>query len=123
MNALRILIPSWRFFDDLGAVPRLEIREDGGEWRAFAYRAPAFSWSQLFFNPTGNLNHAIGNLLNRLMLEDEPGHTPTYALVEALARESLGRDTSRFQFRLMVTRFVNGEMREDERLTSPELPR
>jgi hypothetical protein len=119
---LRVLFPSWRFFDALGDVPVLSVRwgpapDQLGRWHAVALR-PRRHLAMLVFNPAGNLALAHAALLQALVdvidaTDDAAGHdtaaqversTP-YALTARLAREHVRRlagelAATHFQFKL-----------------------
>ena len=70
----RSFFPSWRFFDDLADVPRLQVRwtEEGStefcSWTTLA-KKPPFRLKQLFFNPEGNFFLTHQSLLSQLLME------------------------------------------------------
>lgn len=99
MASLTVLLPSWRFFERPGLVPRLFVRwgDDAarlGPWHAIELDAPR-PWSVVLLNPHGNLALALRSLLVRLLAEidDAPDDDParviavstTYRLVQRLA--------------------------------------
>jgi hypothetical protein len=116
---LRAFFPSWRFFDDVGAELRLEVRSGDsaqklGEWRSVLAPIPR-SMKNIFLNPKGNDLHACHNLLIQLNSDiQEFGanviQRPSFALTRNLAREQ--RDSQAYQFRLTV-------MNAEEALLSP----
>ncbi|MBU6374529.1 MAG: hypothetical protein KGQ59_00895 [Bdellovibrionales bacterium] len=98
---VRVLFPSWRFFESIGVVARLYVREVDGErgyqnWTP-ALKAPPLSWSNLFFNPHGNLyfaqQSAVEHLVSEIEESEEGGslieHSPAFALVHSIARDSI----------------------------------
>lgn len=88
MTLFRIFIPTWRFFDRIGARPRLLIETADG-WRPL-FKPPRRHWWRLVFNPGGNLHHANQNLTDRLLDEvgrvDDVRHLTSYQIVTHLAR-------------------------------------
>lgn len=113
---LRLFIPTWRFFDDVGHVPMLFVRvSEETEWQ-LALPPLQRHWYTLFLNPAGNERHALNNLLTRLMVETqevkdiEP--TVTYQLVKNLA-QSRAHSTNTFQFKLCIH---NGNLHHAEDL-------
>jgi hypothetical protein len=66
----RIFIPSWRFFDQAGAAPRLEVRYGDSTWLAVEFPVRS-AWWNLFFNPQGTLAHARHMLYERLLVESQ----------------------------------------------------
>jgi hypothetical protein len=96
---LRVLIPSWRFFDELGEVSRLYYRfgtepSKLGPWILYAKKSRRTAWC-LFFNPEENLYHANIRLIAEL--------PETEALVESIVRGEIHETQpvpSFFQFRV-----------------------
>lgn len=97
---VRVLVPSWRFFDTVGEHPRLWARtvDPAGAptpWRPLL-AGPPRAWWNVVWHPQGNLSLARHSLLDRLMA-DVAGHPDTdptelvsYRLVLDQARYSLG---------------------------------
>jgi hypothetical protein len=124
---LRVLLPSWRFFDEVEGSPTLMLRSGAvtgelGPWQAVSLGAPRGPAS-LFINPRGNLALAHHTLLEHLLddvaeLDDQLDHRldgaaaaeaveqlVSYQLVVRLAKARLGGDgPRRFQFKLTVVR-------------------
>ena len=119
LTMLRVLVPSWRFFDDLHESPALLARvappgADFGPWRPILI-PPARGLASLFFNPAGNLLLAHHSLLERLLADvsawddtREPGPESlvTYQLVLNLVRATIAADGgpqlgTRCQFKLV----------------------
>jgi hypothetical protein len=117
---VRVLFPSWRFFDDVQASPILLVRLLGGdgrpgEWRSILTPKPRAWPRDLFWNPVGNLQLAEHVLLERLLGEvaewDAAGDAAvdalvSYELVANLVRAKLasmpgGRTATHFQFKLV----------------------
>lgn len=65
----RIWIPTWRFFNSVPPLPRLEV-QFGLEWVLLTPR-PRRRLCQLFLNPDWTRYHAINNLLLRLVEESQ----------------------------------------------------
>lgn len=98
---LRVLVPSWRFFDRADAPPTLWIARAGGDWELVGppRRHPLVGWA---FAPARNLGLAYQAAVDRLVAEvsaldpelpdDAPAITSlaTYATVAAIAREAGG---------------------------------
>jgi hypothetical protein len=114
---LRLLFPSWAFFDVAGAPPTLEVRAHPpggapGPWMAVV-RAPARRWWHLVFNPEGTRALAEQTLVERWCDELEAGgmesarESVTGALVGQLAASAAppgwrtGREAG-WQYRLVV---------------------
>ncbi|NDD93292.1 hypothetical protein EBZ37_14580 [bacterium] len=98
---LRVLFPSWRFFESIGVVSKLYVRVVDGEggyqnWVP-ALKAPRVSWPNLFFNPRGNLYFAKQSAVEHLVSEIEDGqesgspieNSLAYALVREIACDSV----------------------------------
>lgn len=124
-SLLRVLLPSWRFFDDSSSGPRLFFRTRGaagdafGEWRELDPRPArrARGLGALVLNPRGNLALAHHTLLEHL-LDDlaslDPAHIDaveslvSYRLVQRLVRShgldahGLHAGVSAFQFKLRL---------------------
>jgi hypothetical protein len=112
---LRVLFPSFRFFDDVAPLPTLYVRTgDGaalGPWQP-ALQAPPRRLRHALWNPEGNLHLAHGSLLERLIsdlaeagpiaLAEAEGLT-SYGMVLALAAQAadrLGLSGAEVQFKL-----------------------
>lgn len=132
LGLLRVLLPSWRFFDDVAGSPTLLIRcgARGGElgpWQAVSLAAARHSAGSLFLSPRGNLALAHHTLLEQLLSDvadlDERLATGaaadavpllvSYRLVTRLARAKLAPNEARarepgvtapsyFQFKLTL---------------------
>lgn len=74
MNLLRIFIPSWRFFDELGQIAtvshrsRLADQSDFGPWQTSILK-PTQSPAAFLFNPAGNIYLASQALVQQLMVD------------------------------------------------------
>lgn len=118
----RVLVPSWRFFEDVGHSLLLEYRSGEpnhmGEWQN-ALERPAPRWYSFLFNPSGNLFLAEQSLLQRF--EGDIGnldparthefeHATSFLLVKQLVRVRLQQEGraagTRYQFR--VSRITEG---------------
>ena len=97
MSKLRVLLPSWRFFDRAVLQPQLYVRAVGQPWRAIAVpRRGLLGWA---FAPEHNLALAYQSTVEQLVAEiseldpetpdDAPAITGTvaYELVTRIARE------------------------------------
>ena len=110
---LRVLVPSWRFFDAIAQPPDLLARVAGpdgrfGPWRPLL-QPPRRAWWNLVWHPQGNLSLACRSLLDRLADDldapgaaDRPEALVSYALVLDLVRWSLPDrgDATLVQFKL-----------------------
>ena len=127
---VRLLVPSWRFFDAVSAPPELCVRVAGsdgafGGWRPLL-PPPRRAWWTVAWHPDGNLSFATHSLLFRLRTEvawadddDPPASLVSYRLVLDLVRWSLRADRGAatvVQFRL------TGEGDEGELLVSEVHP-
>jgi hypothetical protein len=127
---LRVLVPSWRFFDDIQTVPALLVRtatRDGefGTWQALLPPAVRH-WSFPVFNPEGNLRLAEHSLLERLLMDvsewDERRGEAVDALVSyqlvlnlvrAETRCVMEQGAERLQFKLVERDAVTGALGSD----------
>lgn len=117
---LKLLLPSWNFFNDFDEVTQLEfcVRRDGAGESAWQPLHPPHSphnWGRGFFNPAGNLELLEKSLIDRVAtaLRENPDTPPSgFASSEAgmlLARIVRGRlseshpdrATLTFRFRLL----------------------
>jgi len=95
---LRVLVPSWRFFDRADAPPTLWLAHGGGPWQLVEPpRRGLLGWA---FSPASNLALAYQATVDRLVAEvseldpatpdDAPAITSlrSYAIVSAIARDA-----------------------------------
>lgn len=136
----RALFPSWRFFEQLGHVPKLSLRMIGaagpGPWTECLPPEPRGA-ATLFLNPRGNLRMACNSLVEQLVtdLGDIPDEADpsggshdlerlvSYELVERLVRFQIQRSTvpysgEQFQFRILAAVPGAGESLGEEILVS-----
>lgn len=119
---LRLLFPSWAFFDAVTDVPRLEVRSwrtgaDGGLWRPVLV-APRRGIRHLLYNPEGTEHLALQAVVDRFAVECETGddYTVTAALLTRMAADAAeaadrwprvadgaGRDAWSWQWRVCTT--------------------
>ena len=126
VSLVRVLVPSWRFFDDLQVTPTLLVRvaPDGapfGAWRP-VLAPPPRSVVHLVWNPAGNLLLAQQSLLERLLMDvaewDDgdprgPETLVSYQLVLNLVRARIAADGdvprgATCQFKLVETSHAAG---------------
>ncbi len=117
IQMLRAFFPNWKFFEDLGTLPRLSYRfgplpESLGDWRTPppARKQPL----RLLYNSEGNLHLALGSLLQHLesdLLETDESRpemletATSYRLVRNWVESELENETENpqagyYQFRL-----------------------
>lgn len=126
LQLFRVLFPSWRFFEDIAAVPVLHYRceNSSGEFSAWreALRRPQREMLGIFCNPQTNLYHACQSLLQHLESDigdcqteqeigtfaDSVSYLLTRHLVASLIRQEHSElQAKRFQFK--VTRAVGND--------------
>lgn len=125
-SLFRVLLPSWRFFEDLGPVPKLycRVRSPQSEFSSWSLllEPKARHFSQIFFNPSGNLRLACHSLVEQTFLDindqsaesaDHFSETVSYQLLQNLVEFQIlkGRqypDKVLYQFQIQVT-LPNGE--------------
>jgi hypothetical protein len=96
---LRILLPSWRFFDSVAAPLALWVESDG-HWREVLFPHE----HGLFCNPRGNLSLLLYSTLERLLVElsedpVNPEQLSSYLLVQNLAAQNASEGEYRFEVR------------------------
>ncbi|MEM8882378.1 MAG: hypothetical protein AAGC82_17460 [Pseudomonadota bacterium] len=73
---LPVLFPSWRFFAEIGASPRVEYRIANGPWRAAIARPRRLSLiarlGRVFWNPDGNEALFLAACAERYVVEPAP---------------------------------------------------
>lgn len=120
MNLIRVLFPSWSFFDQVETRVLIEAKPAGSSaWTELTAQSE-HSLGALFHNPSVNLNHAIENVLREFLRDMKPylegskeideielAHMISFRQLCAWSRFKLeargfSRDseTGRFQFRL-----------------------
>ena len=112
---LRVLFPSWKFFDRVEESFQLHYRfgadaESMDEWIPFSFLHER-SWISLFYNPEGNLKHILATELERFLKEvqETPSENPekiqsgiSYRLLCDWIEYLLPRDFHGFyQFKIM----------------------
>ena len=114
VQLLRMLLPSWRFFEELGDVPRLEFREGSddslGPWQPVIVPLRR-SMRRLVYNPDGNLALACESLLQQLIGDVADLAQPTsdvvaglvsYRLTRNLVEQRIAKDASAYQFQVVL---------------------
>jgi hypothetical protein len=108
LKLFRVVIPSWRFFDELGDVSRLHYRFGSessklGPWILYSEK-PARNLGTLFLNPRGNLYLANIGLISGLPETEE--------LIENLVQwEVVQARPGKFFFQFKTDDFIS-ELRE-----------
>ncbi len=113
LSLFRVLIPSWKFFDDFGQGFQPQFRfgqnsQNLGEWQPFLASEPR-RLHHLFLNARGNERLLTASTFERLISEsqdylDTPNaflNTATYKIGERLVREQIPQTASHFQFRIV----------------------
>lgn len=113
---LRLLFPSWAFFDSVGDVPRLQARvqaHDGhfGPW-CDVLHAPPRSWRTVLYHPNGTAHLALQTAVDRVAVEcvqGEPDAT-SCEVVAAIAEREVrtwvaldGHNAAHWQWRIIAT--------------------
>ena len=100
MTVFRVLIPTWRFFEELAPLPTMEVRRGEAPWQEVRLTpVEPLRWRHLFLNPAGNRALAARALLERLAAE--PEDPISRALVRRLAGEHLPAGPGAGELRLM----------------------
>lgn len=106
---LRLLFPSWAFFDRVVSIPALEVRTFGASGVASAWHpalaAPTRGARHALVHPDGTRHLALQGLVDRLATEVEQDDTDpvSVALVAALARHAIGTTTdATWQWRIVT---------------------
>ena len=117
-SILRVLVPSWRFFDRTGTRFILRIRNRNNDWQVAVPRWKA-TWYSFIFNPQGNLQLAFLSALERFVGEGQEAKSAsefeaskTFALVRNIAKRG---QTAEFQFQILAR---TGATAEEEVYTS-----
>lgn len=116
---LKLFIPTWKFFDQLGTVSKIYYRildkSDSGAWMPVLEKPPR-NLLNLFYNPEGNLYLACVALVDRLVFEigsspeslspEQTEKLESYLLVQNMVKVLLVPKTVkkelRFQFKIQV---------------------
>lgn len=130
-GVLRLLFPSWKFFDRPGHLIRLDYRLQHADSAITSNWQPVLqsqkrTWTCLFLNPQGNLHLACQSLVEQLVTQiqntpenqlDSIFESTSYQLVKNLAyshaiqNSGLKNQYSFFQLRITID--------EDDTLVSP----
>lgn len=126
--ALKLFLPSWNFFNDFGAVTRVEVAfgpsTQKASWQPVFTGFTTLDWRRWWFNPAGNLRLQEQSLIERAAdeLADERHRAEAEVLIARAIRARLATHTDnrlhdRFRFRVVeraagetgAVRFVSGE--------------
>ena len=129
---LPALIPSWRFFDDVGPSPRIEfclLADENAkpEWRPFQPLPEHIPWAQLFrrlvWNPGRNESLYLLSSCEKILERDS---LQAQEVIAGRIAQSLQVDTvlpppgaQWFRFRLLVVEREGGGLVRHERFVSP----
>lgn len=130
MTLIRVLIPTWRFFDRLGRVPELLYRvKAGGElssWESVLQKPKIGFWN-LFLNPECNLYFAYQSLIDRLLDDsqtqgDSFESQVSFELVKNLVHEKVKKHpgATHFEFKVNITEYENSTSKKTEVFQTPE---
>lgn len=132
MGFIRVLIPTWRFFDRLGRVPELVYRvKFGGKFGPWipAFEKPKRRFYHLFLNPEGNLYLAYNTLVDRLLddsqnksldLEKQISFQQIKNIVQQKASINATKETTHFEFKVSVTQYEKSTPNVIEVFKTPE---
>ncbi len=103
MRLLRSLVPSWKFFEDIGHTPILLFRssEDGqvwDEWQRFHRPIPRHIWN-LFFNPELNLQLAEKSVIEQALSDQSK---VSLQMIKDMIDSRLPESLSFYQFQISV---------------------
>lgn len=108
-NILKLFLPSWNFFNDFSAVPRLDVRviRDGceAEWLPLYPSTSTSSIRRVFFNADGNAELLEKTFIDRAADELPQNCDKHHAVLTRIVRSRLPamQPADAFQFRLVVT--------------------
>jgi len=102
---LKLLLPSWNFFNDFDEVTQLEfcVSSDGAvesAWQPLHATYSTRGWGRVIFNPEGNLELLEKSLLDRVATALRESPTPSQASFE---QSEAG---------VLLARIVRGRLRE-----------
>ena len=107
MMLLRSLLPSWKFFEDIGSTAILFFKMGDGGWKPFHHQIPRRFW-HLFFNPLLNLQlaekSALQHAVRDLTEENNLGENKNLVSVEIIENIVRSRVSSgqNFQFKISI---------------------
>lgn len=119
---LRLLFPSWAFFDRVTEVPLLQARvtaHDGtpGPWRD-VLRAPPRTWRSVLYHPKGTAHLALQSAVDRLAASCHQGEPDDISgdLVAAIAEQQVrawiapsDQPLGKWQWRIIAAPAAHGD--------------
>ena len=110
MRLLRSLVPSWKFFEDVGHTPMLFFRSCEGdqvwsEWQRFHRPIQRRAWN-LFFNPELNLQLAEKSVLEQAISDSSP---VTLKMIGDMIESHLPAQIQSYQFKISVFDGIDSE--------------
>jgi hypothetical protein len=93
LQLFRVLLPSWKFFDDVPEVPELWISfsKDPLTWRKVIPDVVSRSWHHLFLNQKECERFACYSILNQMVWDLENGSFPSSVSAELCEKLVLQR--------------------------------
>jgi hypothetical protein len=109
----RSYLPNWRFFENVGQLPMLQVREHGKSGSPDWVPVPAFherrGWD-LWFNPEGNAQHAFETRMRGLLLDPEDRDLLVELTADSVTRfRRINPRCASLEFRLQSFDPVTGE--------------
>tara|TARA_Y100000590_G_scaffold470551_1_gene666258 strand:+ start:5301 stop:5717 length:417 start_codon:yes stop_codon:yes gene_type:complete len=126
---IRLLFPSWRFFESFEEVPVLfhRIKKDG-EWTPWTRTLPfpKRKGTILFFNPQGNTIALFHSLFQRLVAEINEGHfaveqSLSFQLIQNIVERYLSEESKTYQFRIAQIELGTFDKIKDDHLITGDL--
>lgn len=109
---IRVIFPSWNFFDQVGPAFKLSTRSQETEaWQEIVFSSQ-FHFSSLFFNPSLNLKLAQKSLVEHFSQDVQRSstedilHQATYKMLGSLIKghwEAQNKKNLSFQFKIEVS--------------------
>ena len=107
-NILKLFLPSWNFFYDFSAVPRLDVRtihdERESDWRPLYTNTSTHSIRRVLFNADGNAELLEKTFIDRAAEEFSPECGKHLEILTRIVRSRLTaiQPADDFQFRLVM---------------------
>ena len=120
---LPTLFPSWRFFDQIGPSPRIEVCAKGGEWRAFEDLPVSLGLWQIFFRLFHSpvWNEHLYRVSTAIRLSVEPDDHALSELSRLIYRGWPGESGDRYRFRICYLARDDGRIGKFVEYESAEL--